>query len=239
MFLRVADGNESDKAVFAQILCDFKNQLNLDTLMVADSALYTAPNLAQMVYLKWLCRVPLTVKQAKELVSHLTEKDFVPSQIKGYRWSQLKSKYGGIEQRWLVVESEARRQSDLRKFEKDLEKSEKGASQKLRDLCSAKFKCQQDAQEAANNLSRKLKCHNLVDIQTIEVLPKSAKKDSLTAKDLGVITYQVKARLERDKRRIEIESRGAGLFVLATNILDVEELSNDEMVSKQYSSVKA
>lgn len=29
LFLRVADGNESDSAVFAQILCDFKKQLNL------------------------------------------------------------------------------------------------------------------------------------------------------------------------------------------------------------------
>lgn len=40
------------RAVFAQILCDFKKQLNLDTLMVADSALYTAPNLAVMRKLK-------------------------------------------------------------------------------------------------------------------------------------------------------------------------------------------
>ncbi len=99
----------------------------------------------------------------------------------------------------------------------------------MRELCSVKFNCQQDAQEAANNLSRKLKSHNLVDIQTIELLPESVKKASGTANDLGVITYQVKARLERDHRRIEIESRGAGRFVLATNILDVEELSNDEM----------
>lgn len=230
-FLRVADGDEADKAVFAQILCDFKKQLNLDTLMVADSALYTAPNLVQIENLKWLCRVPLTLKQAKQLVGHLTEKDLVQSQIKGYRWSQDKSKYGGIEQRWLVVESEARRQSDLRKFAKNLEKSEKGANKKLRELCSVKFNCQPDAQAAANNLSRKLKSHSLVDIQIIELLPESAKKASETA-NVGVITYQIKARLERDHRRIEIESRSAGRFVLATNILNVEELSNDEMLFK-------
>ena len=77
LFLRVADGNEADKAVFAQVLCDFHKQLTLDTLMVADSALYTAPNLEQMKQLKWLCRVPVSVKQAELLVSQLTEKDFV------------------------------------------------------------------------------------------------------------------------------------------------------------------
>lgn len=44
LFLRVADGNEADKAVFAQVLVDFKKQLTLDTLMVADSALYSEAN---------------------------------------------------------------------------------------------------------------------------------------------------------------------------------------------------
>jgi transposase len=52
LFLRVADGNEQDKAVFAKILCEFRQQLDLDSLMIADSALYTAANLALMKDLK-------------------------------------------------------------------------------------------------------------------------------------------------------------------------------------------
>lgn len=59
LFLRVADGNQADKAVFAQVLVNFKKQLTLDTLMVADSALYSEANLVLMKELKWLCRVPL------------------------------------------------------------------------------------------------------------------------------------------------------------------------------------
>jgi transposase len=64
LFLRVADGNEADNAVFAKILCEFREQLTLDSLMVVDSALYGAPNLALVTNLKWLCRVPLTIKEA-------------------------------------------------------------------------------------------------------------------------------------------------------------------------------
>jgi len=45
LFVKLADGNQVDSAVFGQILCDFKKQLNLDALFVADSALYTAKNL--------------------------------------------------------------------------------------------------------------------------------------------------------------------------------------------------
>lgn len=40
LYLRVGDGNESDKAVFAQLMVQFKAQLNFDALFVADSALY-------------------------------------------------------------------------------------------------------------------------------------------------------------------------------------------------------
>lgn len=42
LFLRVASGNESDSAVFAQIFQEFKKQLDLDALMVAESALAPA-----------------------------------------------------------------------------------------------------------------------------------------------------------------------------------------------------
>ncbi len=55
LFLRVADGNEADKAVFAKVLGDFRQQLKLDTLMIADSALYSAENLILMKDIKWQC----------------------------------------------------------------------------------------------------------------------------------------------------------------------------------------
>lgn len=100
LFLRVADGNESDRAVFAQILVCFRQQLTLDTLMIADSALYSADNLALMKELKWLCRVPLTIAYAKQLVSQLGAEEFINSEIAGYRIAVRSSNYGGVEQRW-------------------------------------------------------------------------------------------------------------------------------------------
>lgn len=39
LFLKVADGNQADSALFGQILSSFKQQLNLESLFVADSAL--------------------------------------------------------------------------------------------------------------------------------------------------------------------------------------------------------
>ena len=91
LFLRVGDGNESDQAVFPKVFQDFKKQLDLDALMLADSALYSEANLVEMGTLKWLSRVPLTIKQAKELVSQLKASSFTESTIAGYRWSQHRS----------------------------------------------------------------------------------------------------------------------------------------------------
>jgi len=132
LFLRVASGNESDNSIFASICQDFKKHLNLDSLMVADSALYTAPNLEMLTNLRWLTRVPLSVKQAQQLVSQLNESEFHDSSVTGYRWSEHKSNYGGIPQRWLVVESSLRRDADRRKLEKNLKKAEVEGQKKLR-----------------------------------------------------------------------------------------------------------
>jgi len=58
LFLRVGSGNESDRAVFTSICQEFKQQLNLDSLMVASGVLYSAPNLSMLTNLRWLTRVP-------------------------------------------------------------------------------------------------------------------------------------------------------------------------------------
>lgn len=49
LYLRVSDGNESDKAVFAQLIEDFQAQWQWDSLFVADAALYSEGNLQENV----------------------------------------------------------------------------------------------------------------------------------------------------------------------------------------------
>ena len=47
LFIRTGDGdgNESDKAVWRQILSDVKKKIKLDSIMVCDSALYSKKNI--------------------------------------------------------------------------------------------------------------------------------------------------------------------------------------------------
>ena len=233
LFLRVASGNESDNSIFASICQDFKKQLNLDSLMVADSALYTAPNLEMLTNLRWLTRVPLSLKQAQQLVSQLNESEFHESSVTGYRWSEHKSNYGGIEQRWLVVESSLRRDADQRKLSKNLKKAEVESQKKLRELSNIEFACDADASAAANRLSKQLKYHNLTQISSRQTTAKPTTNSTISHdKSSSNLRFKVEAKLELDASEIARITKASGRFILATNVLDVSQLSPDEMIVK-------
>jgi hypothetical protein len=67
LWMKICSGNSSDQKEFGEAMIEFKKQLQLDSLMVADSAFYTQENLQISKEIKWLSRVPLKVKAANEL----------------------------------------------------------------------------------------------------------------------------------------------------------------------------
>ena len=124
-------GNESDKAMFGKILVEYSKQVDFESIMIADSALYSAKNLILIKELKWISRVPLSIKKAKYLVKTVTSKNLKNSGSKGYRYLEEKVIYGGIEQRWMVVESEERKKSDLNKIINRIEKESAQANREI------------------------------------------------------------------------------------------------------------
>ena len=80
----------------------FKKQWTFSGIYVGDSALYTADNLSAMRGMKWITRVPLSVKEAKNKIVEIEENEWEESQIKGYKMADRESEYGGIKQRWVV-----------------------------------------------------------------------------------------------------------------------------------------
>lgn len=152
LFVRVADGNESDRAVFAQLIKQFKQEWNLESIYVADSALYSAENLQQLGSLKWITRVPRSLKAAKILAESLEDEAFEVSKVPGYRIASCCSDYGGVAQRWLIIESEKRRASDIEQLEKQLTKQLKVAQSDLKSLMQQDFACAADANKAAEQL---------------------------------------------------------------------------------------
>lgn len=224
IFFKSASGNEADSSSFAKILVDFKKQIKVDSLMIADSALYTASNIQLLSGIKWLSRVPLSITEAKKLVSQVPDSEFIKSQIEGYSFTVKRSNYGTIEQRWLVVESEARKKSDLRKLEKRIQKLEESAVLQLKKLQKEEFNCREDASKAVAKLSQQFKYH---DIAQISINQKQSSNQSEQE-----LFYQISATLSRNETNIQSEIKSAGRFILATNILDENLLSNSEMISE-------
>ncbi len=69
--------------MFGKIAKEYKSMINFETMMVGDSALYTENNLKLMNGMEWLSRVPLSIKEAKNLVSELSSSDFTRSSNNG------------------------------------------------------------------------------------------------------------------------------------------------------------
>ena len=225
IFFEAASGNKSDSSNFPKIFSKYKEKIkDNDDLMVADAALYNAKNINLLSGMKWLCRVPLTIGIAKELVSTLLSTDFIVSSLPGYHYCKRIINYGGIEQRWLVVESSERKNSDLRKLEKRISKSKINASNNLKKLLNSEFKSEQEAIQSVKNLNKKLKYHQIDNIE-YKITKSKNKTEQKTF-------YQVNASISENINAIKMAYNSAGRFILATNILEEESLSNDDMISE-------
>ena len=198
LFLRVADGNEADQAVFAELHTDFRARLNLDALFVADSALYSAQNLATLGNLRWLCRVPRTLGEAGRVLAETPREAFVESGLhQGYRIAQTQSNYAGVAQRWLIVHSEKLRKAASERLERHLSLREKELGRQLSRLSHKTFACRADAFQAAEAFaSEHLENHHrLDDPQIVRVARYGKRGRPAKGAEPEEIRYGIKAKL--------------------------------------------
>lgn len=226
VLMKIAPGNQSDKTKFAGLLQDFKQQWTFEGLCIADGALYSADNINAMTNLQWLTRVPLSLKKASTLVDEIVE--LKPSAIKGYKLAESSSEYGGVQQRWLLIESEQRRKSDLERLTQKIEQHQQKSQQEMNGLSTQEFACIEDAISAAQKLSQKMIWHELSNIQTVE--KRHYRRAGKPSKDNPPkrISYRVTGIVIPIKSEISAQNIRCGRFILATNVLDREQLSADQ-----------
>lgn len=231
-FIELADGNQVDKARFVPVMQAFRAQWTFDGLHVADAALYSEDNLIAMRGLKWLCRVPLTLKQAAQLVNELAKTEFCDTALAGYQIAECQREYGGVLQRWFVVESQERKQADLRKLEKTLATATQQVQGRWRQLCTQAFACEADARAAATRFQQQLVFHQLNDIQVSEQRhfdrPGKPAKDAQPTR----FSYHLQANLQLNLQVVATHQQRAGRFILATNVLEPVQLSAVDALSE-------
>jgi transposase len=111
--------------------------------------------------LSWLYPVPLRVKSAQSLISTLPEAEFVDSNLPTYKLAPKTVNYPGIEQRWLVVQSQERRESDLGKLSQRITKAQSKAVEYFKKLSPEKFACEADAIKGLSKLFKQFKYHEI------------------------------------------------------------------------------
>jgi transposase len=236
VMMEVVSGNQADKARFAGLLQEFKEQWTFEGICVADAALYSEENLVAMRGLKWLTRVPLSIKAASELVE--STEPLLTSKLLGYTTAESLSEYGSVSQRWILVESEARRKSDIKKLDKKIEKTQEKCQQELQILAAEDFACPADAIAAAEKLSAKMKWHKLTNIQTLEK-PHYAKRGKPQPDAIPTsISYRITATVIPIDAEIAAQRVRCGRFILATNILDSSQFTTDDAL-REYKAQQA
>ena len=227
LFVRVGDGNESDKAVFGKVLVEFKKQIKFDSIMVCDSALYGQENLQLIQHLKWITRVPMTIKKAKELVQNIEVEEVKDENkekrsdlnLESYTWKEEIVTYGGIKQTWLIVLSDKRQKSDLEKLEKQLSQEEKKSQKFLKEIQSEEFEHPQAARYKLKAINKKLR---LLEIKEVELIETYSKKKEKIYKMISLI-------IKKDEE-ISRKTKEAGKFILATNLVEENKLEASEIL---------
>ncbi|GCL36822.1 transposase [Sphaerospermopsis reniformis] len=126
--------------------------------------------------MKWISRVPLSIKKAKIRVKAFINKDLKACKIKGYGSTALtnhsyleeKVSYGGIEQRWLLVESAERKKADLNKLDKKIQEELLKANKQIAKLEQEEFTDKSLTELKVKEITTKLKYHQISDPRITE-----------------------------------------------------------------------
>ena len=231
LWLEVLDGNSSDKESFPATVEAYCRQLQGETppWFVMDSAGYSEKNLTAWQEIGWVTRVPETIGETKAVLQAV-ETEAMEEVYDGYRICPLCNTYGGIRQRWLLVYSHQAYEQESKQLKKRIARAEEKAEKEWCKVQRSLFQCQADAQAAAAQFGEKLPWHR----PQAEVVPlKKYAKPGRPAKDAvaQIVGWQVTGQLMVKEERAEEKRQRLGRFIVATNVLDEEELSHTQLLN--------
>ena len=226
------DGNQSDQEALVPLLARYRQGLELGEVVVLDGASYSQENLGALQGFSWVMRVPATLKEARALLREELPQEAWRPLLPGYRGLEVESEYGGVRQRWLLVESQERARMEEASLQQRIARAEGEARKVLGQLTARTFACEADARRALSEASGRLPLHRLVyrgvkEERNGEGVGRPGKGERPLAGG-----YRLRARLEVDQEKLERARRGLGRFLLATNVLDREGLPPQEVLRR-------
>ena len=219
LFVKAHSGNRSDKKTIIESIQNLKSNLNFTdkTYYVADSAFFSSENISLLGdSTLWISRVPSTVGEAKDLLN----RDLEMRSCSDDRYSIFETavNYGGIDQRWGVVDSKEMHARKAKTFDRRIDKEFAQARKSVKKLGNVAFACEADAIKAADRWMSENPHFLLKNVTTCTISRRIGAKRGRPKKGESLeMGYLVEAEVERNEEIIAGERSRLGRFVLASN----------------------
>lgn len=243
VLMKPLSGNTSDGKEFGHIVREHIAQLQTTygtTYLVADSALYSDDNLQKLAAtrIKWITRVPATLREARVALDRV-DPQALASLTEGYRYHELPSTYGGMEQRWVLIYSAHRQSQAQRTVDKQWGQQSDHEGKAFKKLCGTPFACEADARQALGTFERALQA-TFLSTSTVRPQPRYGKRgrpgqDTQPVQVVYHIDGALASSLTARQARIDQHS----CFILATNELDTTRLPPHEVLTGYKGQVHA
>jgi transposase len=233
MLMKPLSGNASDQSSFPELIDRHISHLRRAhefDYVVADSALYSADHIGDLdkAGTKFITRVPGSIREAKHAAQE-ADIGAMKSLGEGYRGKALRSKYGDVRQRWLLVWSEEAEQRAIDQAAKQLEREHTEEKKTFRELKDQGFACRDDAEKALSAFEENLTASILSDRRILRAAHFTTDSEG-TPVETGEESFLLQGQLFPSEARENELVKKKSLFIVATNELNKEKLSDQELL---------
>jgi transposase len=225
------DGNACDNEIFkersAALIEQFKASES-PRYLIADSKLYMEANAVNLAWIRFITRIPSTLKVENQLIEqawHIGEWEPLEE---GYRYQRVELCHYGMAQRWLIISSEAARQRGEQTVGKAQAKEKQQVTKQLFHLQAQRFESREAAEQALEKIGRKLRYHQIENPELSQHIQYSQRGKPTEKTPIKAIRWQIQARVSPDEEKIRREENQKGCFVVGTP-LEENDLTDQEV----------
>jgi transposase len=236
LFLQPLDGNSSDKvsllAAVTAIQAQLREAEGEPSVYVSDNGIYSTPNMQQLnaAGVKWVSRVSETSTEAKTVLQAGSQ-EWQTTEDGSIEWySRIMSLPQGSE-RWAIVRTPASQQRAQMTLQRQASRAQASWERKCWHLGNQRFACEADARAA---LERELKGKpTWLEVHSDFVAHPRHTGKGRPRKEASPLTHewQIVATVTVNQPRLDEEALRKACFIVGTNVLDPEELSDQVLVT--------
>jgi transposase len=235
-FLKPLNGNASDKASLPHVVGDLTRHLRESGetagVYVADSGLYSEANLRALnaAEVAWVSRVPETSTVAQAVVREEPASWQQSEEGQLWWWSRTHELPHGREG-WLVIRSREGEQRARATLQRQAAREQVRWEKRMWHLGNRNFACEADAQAAFERDSRPAPSWLRATARVV-VVPKYGRVGRPRPQTAPLAQeWHVQVTLTRDPAALEREALRRAAFIVATNVLDPEQLPDQELIA--------